>query len=413
MPGDKLRAPFWVFKRRDMKSRILGIAALLAASLAVFSCQGGSSDDQDVIPVLKVPRETEVADGGSQFVRVAAAGQWTLSVDYIDGDGWIHLSKTTDSGNASVDVTIDPNEAETPRKAKLVLKTAKHEVSKEITQVGKVTAATSGWLELPAFEQNDKFFFGTHSMDGGAYVNQEESGVRNWSFYYDYDAYISWWVAYPLNSRLRGSGSRTDMWQATDPLLPASAVCDISGGSYGGYSFSENTSTGGQGNWTRGHQIPSADRLDYAANVSTFYPTNMTPQDYNFNGEVWADLEGAVRSWSSTSDTLYVCTGADVRNSTRRSASYTGHAALVPTHYYKALLRKKGSNYSAVGFYLPHDMGYSASNYKIDYKQFVCSVAELESYTGIDFFVNLPALLGKDKAREIEEAQPSETLINW
>ena len=206
-----------------MKSRILGLAALLAAALAVLSCQGtGPSGEQDVIPVMKVPRETEAANGGSQFVKVAAAGQWSLSVDYIDGDGWIHLSKTTDSGNASVDMTIDPNDAETPRKATLVLKTSNHEVSKEITQMGKVTAATSGWLELPAFEQKDGFFFGTHSMDGGAYVSKEKSGVRNWSFYYDYAAYVSWWVAYPLNRGLRGSGSRSDSWQATDPLLPAS-----------------------------------------------------------------------------------------------------------------------------------------------------------------------------------------------
>ena len=379
-----------------MKSRFTGLAALLAATLTLFSCQGtGPSGESDVIPVMKVPRETEAANGGSQFVKVAAAGQWSLSVDYIDGDGWIHLSKTTDSGNASVDMTIDPNDAETPRKATLVLKTSNHEVSKEITQMGKVTAATSGWLELPAFEQNDGFFFGTHSMDGGAYVSKEKSGVRNWSFYYDYAAYVSWWVAYPLNRGLRGSGSRSDSWQATDPLLPASAVCDV-------------TSTYG-GGWTRGHQIPSADRLDYAANVSTFYPTNMTPQDYDLNSGIWAHLEDQVRNWSFSSDTLYVCTGADIRKSTSLSGSNTGHRAKVPTHYYKALLRKRGSDYSAVGYYMPHTSSIAGE----DFQDYVYSISELESLTGIDFFVNLPALLGADKAKEIEEASPSETLKNW
>ena len=379
-----------------MKSRFTGLAALLAATLTLFSCQGtGPSGESDVIPVMKVPRETEAANGGSQFVKVAAAGQWSLSVDYIDGDGWIHLSKTTDSGNASVDMTIDPNDAETPRKATLVLKTSNHEVSKEITQMGKVTAATSGWLELPAFEQNDGFFFGTHSMDGGAYVSKEKSGVRNWSFYYDYAAYVSWWVAYPLNRGLRGSGSRSDSWQATDPLLPASSVCDV-------------TSTYG-GGWTRGHQIPSADRLDYAANVSTFYPTNMTPQDYDLNSGIWAHLEDQVRNWSFSSDTLYVCTGADIRKSTSLSGSNTGHRAKVPTHYYKALLRKRGSDYSAVGYYMPHTSSIAGE----DFQDYVYSISELESLTGIDFFVNLPALLGADKAKEIEEASPSETLKNW
>lgn len=379
-----------------MKSRFTGLAALLAATLTLFSCQGtGPSGESDVIPVMKVPRETEAAAGGSQFVKVAAVGQWTMSVDYIDRDGWIHLSKTTDSGNASVDMTIDPNDAETPRKATLVLKTSNHEVSKEITQMGKVTAATSGWLELPAFEQKDGFFFGTHSMDGGAYVSKEKSGVRNWSFYYDYAAYVSWWVAYPLNRGLRGSGSRSDSWQATDPLLPASAVCDV-------------TSTYG-GGWTRGHQIPSADRLDYAANVSTFYPTNMTPQDYDLNSGIWAHLEDQVRNWSFSSDTLYVCTGADIRKSTSLSGSNTGHRAKVPTHYYKSLLRKRGSDYSAVGYYMPHTSSIAGE----DFQDYVYSISELESLTGIDFFVNLPALLGADKAKEIEEASPSETLKNW
>ena len=390
-----------------MSSRILGLAALIVASLAVFSCQGtGASSNEDVMPVMKVPRETEAATGGSQFVKIAASGQWTLSVQYLAQNGWIHLNKTTDTGNASVDMTIDPNEEEAPRKANLVLQAGKYEVTKEITQLGKVTAATSGWLELPGFEQKDGFFFGTHSMDGGAYVSREKSGVRNWSFYYEYDAYVSWWVAYPLNSALRGSGNRSDNWQATDPLLPASAVCDISGGSYGGYSFTS-------GGWTRGHQLPSADRLDYAANTSTFYPTNMTPQDYNFNCDIWADLENQVRNYASMSDTLYICTGADVRSSTQRSGNKTGHQALVPTHYYKALLRKRGSDYSAVGYYLPHNLGPDQSDYTGDFREYVCSISELESYTGIDFFVNLPALLGADKAREIEEANPSETLKYW
>lgn len=381
-----------------MKSRVLGLLAIVAASMAFFSCQKTGGDaDVDVIPVLKVPREVEGAAGGSQFIKVAAVGAWTLSVDYKGGeDGWIAFNKASDSGNASVDMTIEPNDSEEPRVASLVLKTAKHSVTKEITQLGKTTAATSGWLELPAFEPSSRLFFGTHSMDGGAYVSQEKSGVRNWSFYYDKDAYVSWWVAYPLNRGLRGNGSRSDNWQATDPLLPANEVCDLSGGSYGG-------------GWTRGHQIPSADRLDYDANVSTFYPTNMTPQDYDLNCYIWAYLEDQVRTYSFNSDTLYVCTGADIRNSYSWSGDKGGHKAKVPTHYYKALLRKKGSDYSAVGYYMPH----TSSIANDDFRNYVCSISELESYTGIDFFANLPALLGKEKAQAIEEANPSETLKNW
>ena len=380
-----------------MKTRLFGLlAAALAASALLFSCQPGGTDTVDVVPVLKVPRENEVAAGGSQFIKVMAVGSWTLSVRYAsEVKDWITLNKTSDTGNASVDMTIAPNEAEEPRKATLVLVSGQYEITKEITQLGKVTTPVSGWLELPALD-HPEFFFGTHSMDGGAYESREKSGVRNWSFYYDYDAYVSWWVAYPLNRSLRGSGSRSDDWQAMDPLLPASAVCNLSGGSYGG-------------GWTRGHQLPSADRLSEKANISTFYPTNMTPQDWDFNGDIWADLEGRVRDYAFNSDTLYVCTGADIRNSTQWSGSNGGHRAAVPTHYYKALLRKKGSTYSAVGYYLPHSSSISLG----DFQDYVCSISDLESKTGIDFFVNLPALLGKEKALEIEDAEPAETLKYW
>lgn len=383
-----------------MKSRFTGLAALLAATLTLFSCQGtGPSGESDVIPVMKVPRETEAAAGGSQFVKVAAVGQWTMSVDYIDGDGWIHLNKTTDSGNASVDMTIDPNDAETPRKATLVLKTSNHEVSKEITQMGKVTAATSGWLELPAFEQDNNIHFLVHDNIGGAYKDRESSGVRNWSCLYDYSEYLSYWVAYPLNNSLIGTGSRTNEW-GLDPLVPKAnqVVLLLADGGYGG-------------GYSRGHQIPSADRLNRAANVSTFYMTNMTPQRYNFNGGVWGRLENQVRSWASSSDTLYVVTGCDIRNYKGYTGNSGGHKVKIPDHFYKALLRRKGKSYSAIGFYLEHQLesALTDGNYMDD----ICSISELESLTGIDFFVNLPALLGADKARAIEEASPSETLKNW
>ena len=175
------------------------------------------------------------------------------------------------------------------------------------------------------------------------------------------------------------------------------------------------TPSGGYGGgWTRGHQIPSADRYDYAANVSTFYMTNMAPQQYDFNGGIWGDLEQQIRNWapnraSSARDTMYVVTGPDYRNSTSRTGSSGGHSVLIPTHYWKALLLKKGDTYSAVGFYMPHTKSIADGNF-MDY---VCSITELESKTGIDFFVNLPALLGKEQAQAIEDASPSETLKNW
>ena len=59
----------------------------------------------------------------------------------------------------------------------------------------------------------------------------------------------------------------------------------------------------------------------------------------------------------------------------------------------------------AAGFYLPHDTGI-ADNNPLDY---IMSIDELETKTGIDFFVNLPDAVGKSVAAEIEAEKP----VSW
>ena len=377
---------------RYLKSSRILIAAAAFLLAAAVSCR----KEEEPIPVLTLKTTMVEAAGGTQSMTVAAQKSWRLSVEYESGDGWLHFSRTSGEGVVSVLLTVDPNTEGEPRGAKICVDTPQHSISARIAQAGEAGGSVNAplWLELPVLDQPGLGFF-THSMDGGRYIDRTKSGVRNWSFYYDYDAYVSWWVAYPLNKGLIGSGSRTDSWQSTDPLLPASAVCDVTR-TYGG-------------GWTRGHQIPSADRLNYEANTSTFYPTNMTPQNYDFNCYIWANLEAAVRGYSAKCDTLYVVTGCDIRNSNQWSGSNTGHAAKVPTHYYKALLRKKGSSYTAIAFHLPH----SASICDESYLNYLVSIDELEQRTGLDFFVNLPTLLGKDTADGIEAADPSVTVKNW
>lgn len=240
------------------------------------------------------------------------------------------------------------------------------------------------WLELPAYQEDDNHCTLIHDMQGGLYKSSSYSGVRNWTGFWDRNEHLCYWVAYPLNQGLRGSGSRTNQW-GLDPLLPASEQPDLTSGSYGG-------------GWTRGHQIPSADRLEYAPNVSTFYGTNMTPQQYDFNGGIWANLENAVRNYAVQSDTLYVVTGCLVENSTSYSGYNSGFRVKVPTHYYKALLSKNGKNYKAIGFLMPH----SADIANDDYWDYRMTIDELEEQTGIDFFPNLKAVLGESPAEDIE-----------
>ena len=149
------------------------------------------------------------------------------------------------------------------------------------------------------------------------------------------------------------------------------------------------------------------DTLHRKMGVTTFYATNMTPQEHDFNGGVWEKLESKVRSYARICDTLYVVTGCVVDGSSKSTRDKMLHNIKVPTAYYKALLRyiknSSGGDYIACGFYLPHDSSINSDSF-MDY---IMSVEELEKKTGMDFFTNLPEVVGASKAREIESQKPS------
>jgi len=250
------------------------------------------------------------------------------------------------------------------------------------------------WLELPETKDDDGLDFYFHDQVTGGKT------VRSWSFDYDSKALLAHWIAYPLNKSLRGSGSRTDQW-GLDPKVPASQQPVL----YTTYKADNGKK------YDRGHQLPSADRLDYAANVKTFYFTNMTPQLSGLNSASWADLENRVRTWSESFDTLYVVTGCSVKGSTEVAYDNDGKSVTVPTAYYKALLgyKKSGSvgNSSQNGGYIGCAFWFDHEAYSGAFMDKAITISELEEKTGVNFFVNLPAATDAAKAKAIEENRDS------
>ena len=141
-----------------------------------------------------------------------------------------------------------------------------------------------------------------------------------------------------------------------------------------------------------GHICPSADRLSsFEANYQTFFLTNMQPQVNAFNANVWANMEGMVRTWNRPSfrDTLYVCKGGTI-DSKENIMRYIGSGPSqipVPKYFFMALLCKNSQGYKAMAFWIEHKAGYDDGN---ALKQYVISIDDLEEKTGIDFFCNLP-----------------------
>ncbi len=383
------------------------IAALGAGLLLLGSCNGPEPEEPVLPAALTAPVLQLEPASGSVFLSVTASKAWTISVA---GGSWATVSPASGTGSRnSVILSYEANTGEDARSVTLTLNaTPGGQATLTLTQKAVVKpvgpdqpqqygygydVAAPHWLELPATKAGDGKEWFAHDMTGGDYFAKPGNN-RNWSFYYDYGSFLSTWVAYPLNNGLIGSGRRSDVW-GFDPLIPAALQQAITNGAYGtGHS--------------RGHQIPSADRLTYSANVSTFYATNMTPQDYNFNGGIWANLENRVRSYANSSDTLYVVTGCIVDDRSGTLIDRGGHRVRIPSGYFKALLRyyeasTTGEKYTACGYFLPHDSSISNGRY-LDY---IMSIDELEKKTGIEFFVNLAEKVGAENARKIKSQEPS------
>ncbi len=246
------------------------------------------------------------------------------------------------------------------------------------------------WMELPEVTNEETFHI--HALN--------ENGVRyrNYSMNYDETHLVATWTAYPLCDWYRGTAGRSEDW-VINPFVENQAIM---------YRADDWNEPNG---FHRGHQIPSADRTrsEYF-NQQTFYYTNAAPmyKDKEFNSGIWGDLEDKVREWSSAggTDTLYVVTGAIVKEGGKTVLDNKEKPCTVPEAYYKALLRyKKGADvpYMAAGFYLNHVQNQSGTIFDN-----AMSLSELEEKTGLKFFVNLEAAVGKEEYDRIKAEDPAD-----
>ena len=240
------------------------------------------------------------------------------------------------------------------------------------------------WAELPLCKVENHYIFNTHYGELGT-----KSNARNYTYCFDPQVRAALWVAYPLHSAYTtGSGNRNYSSFGYDPKVDEEVQANLGRGSYNGW-------------YDRGHQLPAADRkCSQQMMDQTFYATNMTPQQANFNQNKWGALEGRVRGMIC-SDTLYVVTGAYFEGAhhssiDNKTTDKSGNTCPTPTYYYKALLRtKKGntgksiaditdaSQLRSIVFLMEHaNTGNDTNITSAD----CISVSELEAMTGFTFF---------------------------
>ena len=194
------------------------------------------------------------------------------------------------SGNSNnIALNWDANDSQDARNCVLTLSSAGERVQHNFSQKGsdKINGLATelksdkltNWLELPLQRRvmvSTSLPIAPLSEESMAAITHSTGTQRH----------VAHWVAYPLNRGLISTGSRTDLWDL-NPKVPRQYQPVLLRG-YSGGTFQ------------RGHQLPSADRYSYEANVQTFYGTNITPQRGALNENIWATLETTVRDWSKT-----------------------------------------------------------------------------------------------------------------
>lgn len=321
------------------------------------------------------------SSSGIHSFMIYSSGDWSIASD----SGWLTFAPSSGSGDAVVVMSYAANTESRLRTGDFTITGAKS-LTYSVTQPAGSDNSGSGtdysWLELPEVEASPDEMFVTH------YATINGKTVRNYSMLYSSENFAATWVAYPLHISHLSGVQRTNDW-GWDTAVPRSWQANL----FSSYGTGDS----------RGHQIPSADRLTTTElNSQTFFFTNMTPQDYDFNGGEWAVLEAWMRTNTKTlSDTLYVVTGAVFRtvggNETVKHITNKndGKSLPVPNYYYKVALRRKGnSSFSTIGFWYKHQVTGATPAGS------VMTVREIEQKTGINFFANLSG----DVQDEIETA---------
>lgn len=220
-------------------------------------------------------------------------------------------------------------------------------------------------------------------------IDDRKSQVINhlaFSVSYNDDWKLPNWVAYELTkSETFGDVDRCNSF-SPDPKVMEEAV-------------SHNDYTNNPGKYDRGHMAPAADmKWCEQAMEESFYTTNICPQNANLNRGDWNDIEELVRDYARQYGSVYVVSGPIVGDSPQYMGNYQKIA--IPYAFYKAVLRKKGDSWTAIGFVCNNESSSKPLLY------YVRTIDEIEDMAVIDLFYSLP-----DDIENMIES--SDNIMDW
>lgn len=339
--------------------------------------------------------EAAPKQGGAVFNHVEAVGE--LAPD-ASGNFTFWLT-TLPFRTFTLEVVADTDRARYSRKINLSSALDFMVNCRNLLTINMSSAKRISFEDIPAQKASGCLEMPSVSVGAGQRFDMIGEGTeRNYSFLYDTGRYASLWVAYPLAPDQFSGTDRDNNWSYY-PSLEESLQVSVTTASYQTQYLDGEVQAG---QYARGHQCPSASRLKNSTmNHETFYVINQTPQiQAGFNSGMWNTLEAAVRSATSNADTVYVCTGPcyvtvggneSVKQLTAAKESVSPKTLDVPNYYFKVLLKVRRDSQQnitgaiAIGFWL-ENRRYDGSAYQY----YACSIREIESLTGLDFFAGLP-----------------------
>ena len=175
------------------------------------------------------------------------------------------------------------------------------------------------------------------------------------------------WVAYELTAEETYGPYKRDTAFRPDPAIKGiqASTFDYRGSKY-----------------DRGHMAPAGDmKWSKQAMAECFYLSNICPQNHDLNSGAWERVEWMGRRIAQKYGKVYIVCGPVFYS--RQYATIGDNKVAVPDAFFKALLIRYDTNYSAIAFIMPNRTPDKHM------KEYACTVDSVEAVSGLDLFFQL------------------------
>lgn len=274
------------------------------------------------------------------------------------------------------------------------------------------------WAELPATPA-DMTNRKIHTYWASTVTSNQY--LRNYTYCYDTYRHCPLWIAHPQHACYQEGSGRTNVWKRDEYMTDAEQAIIYPLPEVNGNRALSLYTESLDRQWTRGHMLMSNYRggTDTELNAQTYYSCNIAPQGGAAFDALWNAAEIRIQDNYVCADTLYCVSGAYFENDnlTARDASgwngedpnkvryyVPGYSkeCVVPTHFYKLILRTRNGNtgkaiqecdaseLKAVGFWFEHADEINGSTSPTLDASYLKSVEWIEQQTGFTFFPDVP-----------------------